>query len=52
MDSTSFLAGIEVAVRHRTLCDKKSYMSGTYMSKRDILSCTLSLSVYVENPLS
>ena len=38
-------AGIEKAVGHRTLSDKKGYMSGTNMSKPDILSCTLSLSV-------
>ena len=35
--------GIEKAIGHRTLSDKKCYMSGTDVSKQDILSCTLSL---------
>ena len=38
-------AGIEIAVGHWTLSVKKGYMSGTHISKPDILSCTLSLGV-------
>ena len=37
--------GIEIAVGHRALSDKKVYMSGTHISKPDILSCTLALNV-------
>ena len=39
-------SGIEITVRHRTLSDK-NVMSGTHLSKLDILSCTL-----LEKPLS
>ena len=38
-------AGIEIAIGNRTLSDKKCYMSGTQVSKQDILPCTLSLSI-------
>ena len=37
--------GIEIAVGHQTLSNKKGYMSGTHISNPDILSCTLSLYV-------
>ena len=37
--------GIKIAIRHWTLSDNKGYISGTHMSKPDILSCTLSLAV-------
>ena len=32
------LTGIEIAVRHQTLSNKKCYMSGTHVSQLDILS--------------
>ena len=38
-------AGIEIAVGYQTLPNKKCYMSGTHVSKQDILPCTLSLSI-------
>ena len=40
--------GIEIAVGHRTLSDKKCYMSGTHVSKQDILPCILLL-LYVKS---
>ena len=39
------LTGIEIVVGHRAWSDKNGYMSGTHISKLDILSCALSLSV-------
>ena len=38
-------SGIEIAIGHQTLSNKKYYMSGTHVSMQDILSCTLSLSI-------
>ena len=43
--------GIEIAIGHQTLSDKKGYMSSTHMSKSEILSCTLLLSVTCEKSL-
>ena len=37
--------GIKIAIRYRTLSNKKCYMSGTLVSKPDILFCTVSLSI-------
>ena len=43
--SWNAISGIKIAVGHRTMFDKKCYMSGTHVSKPDILWCTLSLSI-------
>ena len=41
LDMAKQATGIEIAVVHRTLSDKKCQMSGTHVSKHDILFCTL-----------
>ena len=41
------LSGIEKAGGHWTLASKKCYMSGTHVSKQDILTCLLFIS-YVD----
>ena len=40
--------GIEIAIRHQTLSNKKCHISGTHVLKQDILSCTLVSSIIYE----
>ena len=47
-------AGIEIAIRHQTLSDKKGYMSGIHISKLDILSVTCgksSLNTFIQRTI-